>query len=221
MAGKAARKAAGEEGESCSLLQASTSRCRARRGARCSSWRQRAGGLGVRTEVHPAELGTAPLAGSWLVFPRLVFQLIALGTGGTMLGCSPCSRLLACSFFPNHFPGPKCWSQDPAATPLGTRGDNGGLLITTSLPFLLNIIPLQTFCRQEPCCSGREGERSRASARERWEHVPKHRQGARGDGGTSPSPTRKVCSKAPDPRGGCPQASGSLACSPSSHLLQK
>ncbi|XP_074782214.1 uncharacterized protein LOC141969902 [Athene noctua] len=133
-------------------------------------------GLGARTQTRPVELGTAPPTGSWLVFPWLVFQLIAPGTGRTMPGCSPRSCLPACSFFPNHFPGPKRRSQDPGAAPLGTRGDNGGLLITTSLPFLLNIIPLQTFCRQEPCRPGREGERSWAAAGGRRERVTKHRR---------------------------------------------
>lgn len=92
--------------------------------------------------------GHCPLAGSWLVFPRLVFQLIAPGTGGTMPGCSPRSRLPARGFCPNHVPGPERCSRD--AAPLGTRGDNGGRLITTSLPLLLNIIPLQPFCRLLP-----------------------------------------------------------------------
>lgn len=162
--------------------------------------------------------GAGHPAGSWLVSPRLVFQLIALGTGGTMPGCSPRSRLPARSFFPNHFPGPKCWSQDPAAAPLGMRGDNGGLLITASLPFLLNIIPLQTFCRQEPHRPGREGERSLGKVGA----CPQASQGARGDTGASPSPPRKVCSKTlltPDPGGARRPAAPWGA--PSSHLLQK
>lgn len=100
-----------------------------------------------------------------LFFPRLVFQLIAPGTGGTMPGCSPLSR-----FCPNHVAGPERWSRD--AAPLGTRGDNGGRFITASLPLLLNIIPLQPFCRllprpagrEEPgCCLGKVASRPRAS----------------------------------------------------------
>jgi len=90
--------------------RATRRQCRARR----SSRRQKAGGLGVRTQAGPAEPGTAPLAGSWLVFPRRVFQLIAPGTGGTMPGCSPRSRLPAGSCFPNHFPGRKRRSPSPA-----------------------------------------------------------------------------------------------------------
>lgn len=157
------------------------------------------------------ELDTAPPTGSWLVLPRLVFQLIAPGTGGTMPGCSPRSRLPARGFCPNHFPGPKRRSQEPATAPLGTRGDNGGLLITPSLPFLLNINPLKQFCWQEPRPRGGEerGARPRAS------------QGARRDGVTSPSPTRTIHSEAPpmpDPRGVCGPAAPLHA--PSSHLLQ-
>lgn len=116
--------------------------------AQSSSQEQRAGELEMRTQAHPTELGTALPAGSWLVFPRLVFQLIAPWTGGTMPGCSPHSCLPALSFFPNHFLGLKCRSRDSAVALLGTQADNRDLLITTSLPFLLNIILLQTFCRR-------------------------------------------------------------------------
>lgn len=95
-----------------------------------------------------------------------------------MPGCSPRSRLPVRSFFPNHFPGPK----RPAAAPLGMRGDNGGLLITTSLPFLLNIIPLKTFGQPEPHRPGREGERSQAAAGGRQDRVPEHRREHAGTG---------------------------------------
>lgn len=57
--------------------------------SRCSSL------VGMR-----AQPGTARSAGSWLVFPPLVFQLIA--PGGTMPSCSP-----RC---PNPIPGPERWS---------------------------------------------------------------------------------------------------------------
>lgn len=135
-----------------------------------------------------------------------------------MPGCSPRSRLPARSFFPNHFPGPKRRSQDPSPAPLGTQGDNGGLLITASLPFLLNIIPPQTFCRQEPQRPGREGARSLGKAGAR----PRASQGARGDTGTSPSPPRKVCSEAPlTPDPGDAHRPAAPRGAPSSHLLQK
>lgn len=128
-----------------------------------------------------------------------------------MPGCSPRSRLPARGFCPNHFPGPKRRSQEPATAPLGTRGDNGGLLITPSLPFLLNINPLKQFCWQEPRPRGGEerGARPRAS------------QGARRDGVASPSPTRTIHSEAPpmpDPRGVRGPAAPLHA--PSFHLLQ-
>lgn len=134
-----------------------------------------------------------------------------------MPGCSPRSRLPARGFCPNHVPGPERWSRD--AAPLGTRGDNGGRLITTSLPLLLNIIPLQPLCRllarpggrEEPgCCLGKVGARPRAS------------HGAHGDRGMSPGPTRTVCSQPPPavhPRGAHRPEAPRRA--PSSHVLQK
>lgn len=214
-AGRAAWKAPGSEGQSrCSPPargeEAMPSAARlpqpkARRDRGCGH------GLVLQSRALPAGRLLA------CFFPRLVFQLIAPGTGGTMPGCSPRSRLPARGFCPNHVPGPERWSRD--AAPLGTRGDNGGRLITTSLPLLLNIIPLQPLCRllarpggrEEPgCCLGKVGARPRAS------------HGAHGDRGMSPGPTRTVCSQPPPavhPRGAHRPEAPRRA--PSSHVLQK
>lgn len=215
MASKAAQRAPSTEGQSCSLWPASKKQCRAQqrgwRRARCSSQEQRAGKLEMQMQAHPAELGTALPAGSWLVFPHLVFQLIAPWTGGTMPGCSPRSCLPALSFFPNHFPSLKCRSQDSAAALLGTRADNGDLLITTSLPFLLNIIPLQTFCRREPHCPGWEGDRSQAAARGKWEYVLSIAGSAWGRRRITESHMESQQGTSSAGSRGCPQASGSSA----------